>query len=156
MGSPSQSNQFQRKVYKKLDSSPLSQTIPPPTHSHSEKKIIPSRATRGLREEFKKIFLPLLIDSFELRQTIDNQKSEKGSSSPLMEKSACKSPKEILKRLEQMQADILEAQRWCDGVILQIAKGIEEAKKALILLEEGEKEQEKPNLLKRLLKIGRK
>ena len=55
-----------------------------------------------------------------------------------------------------MQADILEAQRWCDGVILQIAKGIEEAKKALILLEEEEKEQEKPNLLKRLLKIGRK
>ena len=156
MGSKTQYNQFQRKVYKKLDSSPLSQTIPPLSHSHSEKKIIPSRATRGLREEFKKMFLPLLIDSFELRQMIDNHKSEKESSSALLGNPIAKSPQEILQRLEQMQSDILEAQRWCDGVILQIAKGIQEAKEALILLEEEKQEEEKPNLLKRLLKIGRK
>lgn len=154
MGSKSKPNQFKRKVYKKLDSSPLSQTIPPLNHSSSPKKIIPSRATGGLREEFKKMFLPLLIDSFELRQMIDNHKSQQESSSSVLEKPA-KSPQDILKRLKQMQADIKEAQRWCDGVILQIAKGIEEAKETLNLLEK-EQEEDKPNLLKRLLKLGKK
>ena len=55
-----------------------------------------------------------------------------------------KSPQQILEKLEELQGDIEETQRWCDGVILQIAKGIEEAREAL-----GEKEE---NLFKRLLR----
>ena len=82
-------------------------------------------------------FLPLLIDVFELRQMIDNYKS---NSSESIEKS----PQQILERLEELQGDIEETQRWCDGVILQIAKGIKEAKDAL-----DEKEE---NLFKRLLR----
>ena len=71
------------------------------------------------------------------RQMIDNYKSDPSEGGE-------KSPQQILKRLEVLQGDIEETQRWCDGVILQIAKGIEEAKEAL-----GEKEE---SLLKRILR----
>lgn len=130
---------FKKKVYRKLDSSPLSESISLSsiTSTSKPKKIIPSTATKGLREKFKKTFLPLLIDVFELRQMIDNYKSDPSEGGE-------KSPQQILKRLEVLQGDIEETQRWCDGVILQIAKGIEEAKEAL-----GEKEE---SLLKRILR----
>lgn len=130
---------FKKKVYRKLDSSPLSESISLSsiTSTINPKKIIPSTATKGLREKFKMNFLPLLIDVFELRQMIDNYKS---NSSESIEKS----PQQILERLEELQGDIEETQRWCDGVILQIAKGIKEAKDAL-----DEKEE---NLFKRLLR----
>ena len=105
-------------------------------------------ATKGLREEFKKTFLPLLIEIFELRQSIENYKSDLQSSEPMSSESPSKSPQEILLRLEQLQKDIEESQRWCDGVILQIAKGIEEAKETLDLIK-GEKEI---GIIKRLLR----
>ena len=130
---------FKKKVYRKLDTSPLSGTISlsSVTSTTKPKKIIPSIATKSLRDNFKKTFLPLLIDVFELRQMIDNYKSN-----PTDEIE--KSPQQILERLEELQGDIEETQRWCEGVILQIAKGIEEAREAL-----GEKEE---NLFKRLLR----
>jgi len=141
---------FHKKVYRKLDSSPLSENLPPLFPSDGcAKKIIPSSATKGLREDFKKTFLPLLIDVFELRQMIDNYKSELESPSPLPMGKIPRSPQEILQRLEQLQSDIEETKRWCEGVILQIAKGIEEAKETLNLLENPKPEK---GLLKRLLK----
>ncbi len=129
---------FKKKIYRKLDSSPLSESISLSSIAPNSKpkKIIPSTATQGLREKFKKTFLPLLIDVFELRQMIDNYKSDPSTNIE-------KSPQQILERLEELQGDIEETQRWCDGVILQIAKGIGEAKEAL-----GEKEE---GLLKRIL-----
>ena len=141
---------FHKKVYRKLDSSPLSEsiTLSRPTSESEPKKIIPSTATKGLREDFKKTFLPLLIDVFELRQMIDNYKTQMQSAEEVQIEMISKTPQEILEQLEQLQKDIEESQRWCDGVILQIAKGIEEAKDALTLVH-GEKEE---NLLKRLLK----
>lgn len=141
---------FKKKVYRKLDASPLSESISlNKLASHGEpKKIIPSLATKGVREKFKKTFLPLLIEIFELRQSIDNYKTELQTNSAFPDENNSKSPQEILERLEQLQIDIEESQRWCDGVILQIAKGINEAKDALDLVS-GEKET---GLLKRLLK----
>jgi len=141
---------FKKKVYRKLDTSPLSESISlsKMAPQGEPKKIILSMATKGLREEFKKTFLPLLIDVFELRQSIDNYKSQVQSSHPIQAEKISESPQEILNRLEQLQRDIEESQRWCDGVILQIAKGIEEAKEALALVN-GEK---KKGLLKRLLR----
>ncbi len=141
---------FKKKVYRKLEASPLSESISlNKMASHGEpKKIIPSLATKGVREKFKKTFLPLLIEIFELRQSIDNYKTELQTSNAFPDVNISKSPQEILKQLEQLQTDIEESQRWCDGVILQIAKGIEEAKEALDIIN-GEKEE---GLLKRLLK----
>ncbi len=141
---------FKKKVYQKLDASPLSGAISPASvkKEREPKKIIASSATKGLREEFKKTFLPLLIDVFELRQMIENYKSQLSASTPSPIENISKSPQEILERLEQLQNDIVESQRWCDGVILQIAKGIEEAKEALALIN-GEREE---GLLKKLLK----
>jgi len=141
---------FRKKVYSKLDSSPLSESIPPPSSFAAQsapKKIIPTSATKGLREDFKKTFLPLLIDVFELRQMIENYKSQ--ADSPLPMGKVTKSPREILERLMQLQNDIEETQRWCEGVILQIAKGIEEATETLDMFEGNEPEQ---GLLKKLLK----
>jgi hypothetical protein len=141
---------FKKKVYRKLDSAPFPDSISLSNLStpSSPKKIIPSMATKGLREEFKKTFLPLLIEIFELRQSIENYKSDLQSSEPISTESPSKSPQEILLRLEQLQKDIEESQRWCDGVILQIAKGIEEAKETLDLIK-GEKEI---GIIKRLLR----
>lgn len=94
-----------------------------------KKKIIPSSKMKGLREEFKKTFLPLLIDVFELRQMI---KSAKGESHDFFEiNHKCKSPEEIMLRLKELQSDIEESQRWCNGVISQISKGINEVQQAL-------------------------
>ena len=141
---------FRKKVYSKLDSSPLSESIPPPSSFAAQsapKKIIPTSATQGLREDFKKTFLPLLIDVFELRQMIENYKSQ--ADSPLPMGKVTTSPQEILERLMQLQNDIEETKRWCEGVILQIAKGIEEATEALDMFEEKDPEQ---GLLKKLLK----
>ena len=126
------SGPFRKKTYCQLANSPLGKSIPsdplaafstPP----SKKKIVPSSATKGLREEFKKTFLPLLIDIFELRQAIETHKAAHESSLPVGK--VHKSPTEILKRLEQLQQEIEESQRWCEGVIVQIAKGIHEAKR---------------------------
>lgn len=153
MDSKKETTKFRKKVYSKLDASPLSNPIPSPSHfsqDTSPKKIIPSSATKGLREDFKKTFLPLLIDVFELRQMIENYKSQVESPSPLPMGKVTLSPQEILKQLEQLHNDIEETKRWCEGVILQIAKGIEEATETLELLDEKETENE--GLLKKLLK----
>ncbi len=139
-------SKFHKKVYKKLEASPLPSSIPSFSHEAATKKIIPSIATTGMREEFTKTFLPIMIDVFEMRQMIDTYKTESNAPSIPLGKET-KSPKEILKKLEERQADIEEARRWCDGVILQIAKGIEEAKEALAILEENT-QAEKPSLLK--------
>jgi len=143
-------SKFHKKVYRKLDSSPFSESITlSRLPSDSEpKKIIPSSATKGLREDFKKTFLPLLIDVFELRQMIDNYKTQMQESGTIQIEMVSKSPQEILERLEQLQKDIEESQRWCNGVILQIAKGIDEAKEALTLVHE----KKGVGFLKRLLR----
>ncbi|MBI3212141.1 MAG: hypothetical protein HYZ47_05650 [Simkania negevensis] len=130
------STRFHKKVYTKLKASPLSGSIPSDSISSlqskgSTKKIIPSSATKGLREEFKRTFLPLLIEIFELRQMTENHRAKQQSPSPLNLGKASKSPREILERLEQLQKEMEESQRWGAGVILQILKGIEEAKSTL-------------------------
>ena len=80
---------------------------------------------------------------------IDNYKSQAESPSPFPMGKMTQSPREILEKLEQLQNDIEETQRWCEGVILQIAKGIKEATETLELIEGKEPEQ---GLLKKLLK----
>ena len=131
---------FRKKTYRKLTQSPLAHSIPSEKlhtlaqEDNAKKKIIPSSATKGLREEFKKTFLPLLIDIFELRQAIETHKAASESSLPLGK--VQKSPQEILERLKQLQKEIEESQRWCEGVIGQIAKGIKEAKEVLLLLKQ--------------------
>lgn len=110
------------------------------------KKIIPTIAHSGLREEFKKTFLPLLIDVFELRQMIDTYKMHKNAPKLGYMGKVSKTPQEILKQLEQLQEDIEESQRWCNGVILQIAKGIGEAKEALEIIQNRPPVQEEPIL----------
>lgn len=151
MGAKKTKAEFRKKVYSRLESSPLDHIMPSTSfyRDSSSKKIIPSLATKGLREDFKKTFLPLLIDVFELRQMIENHKSQMESPTPLPMGKETQSPREILKRLEQLQNDIEETKRWCEGVILQIAKGTQEAKEALELLDDKESEK---GLIKKLLK----
>ena len=99
--------------------------------ANARKKIIPSSKKKGLREEFKKTFLPLLIDVFELRQMIRHHKTQ----NPNVDTKEYKSPKDILEKLQQLQSNIEESKRWCDGIISQISKGIDEAKEALQCIE---------------------
>jgi hypothetical protein len=124
-----------KKTYSQLHSSPFSDHFKPSNTPHEpRKKIIPTIAHSGLREEFKKTFLPLLIDIFELRQMIDTYKIQQQSPKLRYFGKVSKTPQEILIQLKQMQLDIEESQRWCEGVILQISKGIREAQEALELL----------------------
>ncbi len=143
MNSKVQKTEFRKKIYRKLDASSISENIPSPSpfvKNHPPKQIIPSSTSKGLREDFKKSFLPLLIDIFELRQMIDTYKSQLESPSPFPLGKISKSPIEILERLETLQNEIKETQRWCEGVILQISKGIKEAKEALQMLNGEEKQ----------------
>ena len=153
------SSTFQKRVYRKLDSSPLSPSIPPPSLISQEKptkKIIPSSASRGLREDFKKTFLPLFIEIFELRQMIDTYRSQIETEAPISLGKVTKSPQEILEHLEMLQKEIEESTRWCNGVILQIAKGIEEAKETMSLLNREQPKKKERGLLKRLFKLIKK
>lgn len=133
-GSPTK----QKKTYSQLHASPFSDHLKPfSTNTPCAKKIIPTIAQCGLREDFKKMFLPLLIDVFELRQMIDNYKMQQQSPELHYFSKTSKTPEEILSRLRQMQLEIEEAQRWCDGVVSQIAKGIEEAQNTLEYLQKA-------------------
>jgi len=95
------------------------------------KKIIPTQAKSGIREIFKKTFLPLLIDVFELRQMISAHKARKKAPDLPVFGKTTKTPLEILEQLESVKGDVEETLRWCSGVITQIGKAIDEAKEAL-------------------------
>ncbi len=131
---------FRRKVYTKMYNSSISQIKA--DCEKPQKKIIPTSKKLGLREEFKKTFLPLLIDIFELRQMIQNYKSNKDSSLLLTIGKKAIPPSEILKKLEGLQEEISESKRWVEGVISQIDKGIAEARETLADIRENE--QAKP------------
>lgn len=130
-------------------------------NSKPHKKIVATEKVGGLREQFKKSFLPLLIDVFELRQKIKNYKTSQSSTLFFIVEKEKKTPKEILKKLEEIQDAVEETQRWCEGIIPQISKGIEEAKEALHLIEGSQENACKPDipkekkrgLLKRLLNL---
>lgn len=134
---------FKKKHYKRLKTSPLKSSIGSHTISSlgkqepANKKIIATKASKSLREAYKELFLPLLIDVFQLRQIISNHKTLKQEEITLGKVN--KSPQEVLEKLKQMQQDIEESKRWCDGVILQIERGIADAKETLELIEEGRK-----------------
>ena len=145
---------FRKKVYASIYKPALMED----SEKGRVKKIVPSSKKSGLREDFKKVFLPLLIDVFELRKQV--QKTKMGTKSPfdLTDSTSC--PKEILKRLTELQDDIEESRRWCEGVILQISKGIEEAKEALQFIDKmgdkSESAEKNSSLRKRIYKFFRK
>ena len=138
---------FHKKVYSKLDRPSVTQTVGTRALKPGDmkgKRIVPTSALCSLREQFKKSFLPLLIDIFELRQMISNRKAEdEGSPLPLGKTS--RPPKEILKELEAKQHEVEEVQRWFSGVISQISKGIEEVRE---MIEDEEVTEEQSALSK--------
>ena len=132
------STQFKKKTYTQIDPASCKHSINIKTPQSSSKKIVATNTLKGLREEFKRTFLPMLIDVFELRQLVENAKLEQ-EGVPFV--SSGKSPQEILERLTAMKESVLETQRWCDGVIGQIAKGIEEATEAVEVLKVTKEEE---------------
>lgn len=124
---------FRKKVYTRMYNDSISHMQR--DQEKTPKKIIPSNRISGIRENFKQAFLPLLIDVFELRQMVQNFKAKRSSPFLFTIGQNSKSPKEVIERLQQLQDDIEESKRWCEGVILQIEKGIEEAKEALQFIE---------------------
>lgn len=129
------------KTYSHISTSPISEHLRPSSIPEGSKKIIPSVARQSLREDFKKMFLPLLIDIFELRQMLETHRWIQQSPELRSFGKISKSPQEIFTQLTSIQQEIAEAQRWCDGVVSQISKGIEEAQETLELLKMLEKQQ---------------
>jgi len=138
-------------VYR-LDESPLAESINSQALKQvpSKKKIIATTSKKGLRETFKRTFLPLLIDTFELRQMVETAEVQKEMSPLFPTKEIAKTPREVLEKLQGMQKEVEEAKRWCDGVLLQIGKGIDEAKESLNI-KKDEPPPSKHSLLKTLL-----
>ena len=118
-----------KEILKTLASASLGKQAEAP-----KKKIIPSSAHSSLREQFKKIFLPLLIDISELRLKLENYKLDRTSGRVLPANQEEMSPEEILNKLKSLQDDIEESRRWCEGVISQIERGISETKDLLVFL----------------------
>ena len=131
-------NKIRKKVYDRMYHNSISALNA--DKEKKKKRIIPTTKLNNLREQFKQTFLPLLIDVFELRQMI---KLHKSPTLAQIEKPT-QSPQEIIDRLSELQADMEESQRWMQGVISQISKGIEDAKEALQLIE-GSPEINRPN-----------
>ena len=151
---------FRKKVYTKLTTSKLTDQVSSSLSQMNEakgKKIIPTHIHPTLREGFKKMFLPLLIDIFELRQATQTCHSQMFSDEVLNFSIANKSPEQVLEKLEEIQNQVQEAQNWCDGVVLQISKGIEEAKEVLKQIEEKNSEEKghkkKSNFLKSIVDL---
>lgn len=151
---------FRKKVYTKLSTSKLSSHL---SHSISQmgqgagKKIVATRLNTTLREEFKKMFLPLLIDIFELRQATANWRHHIFNESVIELSIKETPPSQILQKLEDIQKQIQEAQNWCDGVILQISKGLDEAKTLLDEINQKNRQEKRhkksKNFLKSLLRL---
>ncbi len=120
--------------------------------TQSNKKIVAGRAQSNLREQFKKTFLPLLIDISELRLMLENYKLQKTSGRIFKMEQMDKSPQQILEKLEDLQDDIEETRRWCAGVISQIERGIDETKELLAFLGDPEDNNEDAPRWKNLFK----
>lgn len=118
-----------------------------------KKKIIPSSAHSNLREQFKKIFLPLLIDISELRLKLENYKLDRTSGRVLPANREKMSPEEILAKLKSLQGDVEESRRWCEGIISQIERGIAETKDLLVFLGHCTKEESNEEPVPRWKKI---
>ena len=125
---------FRKKVYTKLTTSELTGRVSDSISQISEAKgtkIIPTQVSSTLRGGFKQLFLPVLIDIFELRQSVANCKNQ-AEYEKMFEKSLdTKCPEQILEKLQMIQKQVEEAKNWCDSVTLQLGKGICEAKELL-------------------------
>lgn len=115
---------FQRKVLK-LDKSPIKQpTIRGP--SATNKRIIPTQSKSSFRDKHRELYLPLLIQIYELRGKLDLLKSPDPLYTPT------ESAETIYNKLKVLENEILEATRWCDGVVLQLSKALTEANKLIV------------------------
>lgn len=113
-------NGFKRKVLK-LDKSPIdAPKIEAP--GECKKRIVPTKSGSTFRDKHREIYLPILIQVIELRGKLEQMKNP----DPLSDSSEC--PEQILGKLELLESDIIEAQRWCEGVVLQLGKAMEEAR----------------------------
>ena len=140
---------LKKKIYSKLTVSPLRGTACVSTDASSNKKIIATKLTSRLQEEFKQTFVPLLIEVFKLRQLTETyQRATEGD--PFITQLTT-SPEEILKQLEEMKETLEEAKRWHEGVLSQVTRGLEETRSLLQFIEQ-ENNQPKQKSLWELLK----
>lgn len=143
--------QFQKKVYTRLSKSDLaslnlSESINSCNEPSNRKKIVATSIGQNVREEFKKTFLPLLVEVFELRQMIKNHHNQ--TTDAFMESQPNNSLKDIINRLEVLKKEIEETKRWCDGVSIQIEKGLQEASDSSIHDAEPKRNSNKITTLK--------
>lgn len=122
-----------KKKYSKIASLELGVALRP--HSEPTKKIIATKVTGELLETYRKTFLPLLIEVFELRQALSTHKLHVETPELRHLGKVHQTPEEILSRLEEIHDNIQETLLWCNGTIKQVEKAIEEAKQF------GEKKQ---------------
>jgi uncharacterized small protein (DUF1192 family) len=146
---------YQKKIYTRLSKSDLSSLNPkealnPLQEPMKQKKIVATTISQNIREEFKKTFVPILVEVFELRQQITNHLNQ-DDGNQLFSHSTL-SINEITARLNLLKKEIEETKRWCEGVQLQIEKGLIEAQKSPACQAEPHREKIKVFKPKQLIK----
>jgi len=95
------------------------------------KKIIAARIENSVRVALQRTFLPLLIEVFELKGQMQSLIAQKKDPRlKVIEKPVTLTPDQVIDRMRGIQENVEETMRWCEGLLSQLKKGIEEAEKA--------------------------
>ena len=117
--------EFRKKIFKKISKETLVPfpSIPafPKEDPQTEHKL-----NVHFEKECKSLFVPLLDEIIQMQHHI---KSKTQFYQLHSVQKQTKSNKDILQKLHQFKASIEESKRWCDSLLMQIEKGIEELEK---------------------------
>lgn len=126
---------FRKKVYTRLTTSSLtsslSQSISQNAPTPSSRKLSVTQTSRSICDKLKEVFLPLMIEIFELKQSTSGYKNQIFPDELIQVAILKKHPEEILQSLETIQREVEEARNWCEGVLLQLSKASKEAREML-------------------------
>ena len=105
--------------------SPSADSVPPSSSQTVKNTISPDANLSQLREQVKKVMIPLLIKIFELKLAAQQAKSP----SSRLNKQSQESPKEIREQLLNLEEDIKLLHLWCQSCQKQIEKALNETEK---------------------------
>lgn len=121
-----QKDGFKRKVYTHIHSKDLLCDVPfKPSSLNRSSKPLSQRPIQkrdsSITEECKQIFLPTLIDIFQIRQKL--HKTDLFTAFEQWETTQ-EPPLSLRKQLLSIRSDVQEAQRWCDVILKTIDKSL--------------------------------
>ena len=116
-----------KKVYTRVKKS---ESNGPKCSVNLEKRLVlKAGATCSLKEQFKRLFLPLLHDVLELRQCIDQLNLKAKNNVFTLTGCKNKTPEALLADLEILKEQIQDSINWHDSIYKQITNAITDVQK---------------------------